>query len=110
MEDVFKACRSKRPSFYANCSLTPTRDKIFYAARKLKSSHPNVVKSCRAVRGEVVVFVADPSTGRPRRGRPPAAAPEGPRDKRFVLTTRAQLEDFARNILKTDLSNMELNW
>ena len=92
VEEVFSACRSKKPSFYANCSLTPTRGKIFYAVRKLKTSHPNVIKSYSAARGEV------------------AAQRTGQRDKKIVISSRRQLEDFATKVLNIQPDSLDINW
>ena len=108
VEEVFSACRSKKPSFYANCSLTPTRGKIFYAVRKLKTSHPNVIKSYSAARGEVAVFV-ESSRGAPStRGR--AAQRTGQRDKKIVISSRRQLEDFATKVLNIQPDSLDINW
>ena len=108
VEEVFSACRSKKPSFYANCSLTPTRGKIFYAVRKLKTSHPNVIKSYSAARGEVAVFV-ESSRGAPStRGR--SAQRTGQRDKKIVISSRRQLEDFATKVLNIQPDSLDINW
>ena len=110
VDEVFKACSMKKPDFFANCSLTPTRNKIFYAVRNMKKSHPNMIASCRAVRGEVTVFVPNSTAGvRLRRGgdrHPPRNLPP---NKRMVINTRRQLEDFAESVLKTNLDLFNIN-
>ena len=110
VDEVFKACRLKKPKFFANCCLTPTRNKIFFAARKLKAAHPNVISSCRAVRGEVVVFLAEAESNSRRRigTRQPARDP--PRNRRVVLNTKKQLEEFAGNVLGTNLDSLNIDW
>ena len=104
VEEVFSACKSKKPGFYANCSLTPTRGKVFYAVRKLKNLHPNVIKSYSAARGEVAVYVDNGGRGPSLRNR------GAQRDKKIVINSKKQLEEFAKNTLKISLDSLDLSW
>ena len=59
VQDIFAACKSQKPAFFVNTSLTPLRNKILYALRLLKRTFPTTVKGCRStISGEVTVFVA----------------------------------------------------
>ena len=63
VHDIFAACKSHKPNFFVNTSLTPLRSKILYALRLLRRKFPSKVKACRStITGEVTVFVATTGT------------------------------------------------
>ena len=105
VEDIFRVCRSQRPSFYANCALTPIRNKLFYATRKLKGLYPRVIKSCRAVRGEIEINVDTSSNSRLRQ-----RAQDRATNNRILITSKKQLEEFSTEVLNYDLSSLNINW
>ena len=104
--EIFNACKQSRPSFFVNCSLTPTRNKVLYALRQLKKKFPATVKGCRAQNGgDVVVFVVPSSS---------ASSPNVPttsrNDRKIVINSREDLEAFASDVLFTSIENLDIAW
>ena len=148
--EIFSACRERQPPFFVNCSLTPTRNKVFYGVRQLKKKFPSIIKRCRTLNGDIVAFVApqafesssphssepssphalDPSSARPSEPSSPrpsepsslqTSVPSQPQgenglnensrnDRRIIINTRESLQEFAKDVLKTDIKDLNINW
>ena len=156
--EIFSACRERQPPFFVNCSLTPTRNKVFYGVRQLKKKFPSIIKRCRTLNGDIVAFVArhafesssphasepsspnalEPSLARPSEpSSPRTSEPSSPRpsepsslqtsvpsqpqtenglnensrnDRRIIINTRESLQEFAKDVLKTDIKDLNINW
>ena len=61
VRDIYGACKSKRPPFFINGSLTPLRSKIIYVLRQLKKKFPAKIKGCCTCDGKPRVFIATES-------------------------------------------------
>ena len=48
VQDIFAACKSQKPLFFLNTSLTPLRNKISNALRLLKRKFSTTVKGCKS--------------------------------------------------------------
>lgn len=107
VQRIFTACRQSRPPFYVNCSLTPTRNKVFYALRQLKRKFPAILQGCRAQNGDVVAFLAhlDPSSSSSQES---TGIHQGTRKR--IINSRDQLIKFASEVLKTNLDDLNVNW
>lgn len=104
--DIFDACKQSRPPFYINCSLTPTRNKIFFALRRYKRRFPDVVKGCRVQKGDVIVFLARHAGASSSR----SSDGNNRRDTKITINTREDLSDFAINVLNTNLDELNITW
>ena len=85
--DIFSASKQQIQSpgrIFVNESLTPLRSTIFYALRRMKRDHPNIIKGCTTIDGKVIiVFTAAP----------PSASAHS-RDVRHLVNSREKLELF----------------
>ena len=144
-EYIFTACKTRKPAFFINTSLTPLRNKILYGFRLLRRSFPSIVKACRSTRtGEVTVFLiaagdnsgtatgaqagtlttanaavastsgaaleAIPGTSS---GTVPEATTGGNRrrdDRRLVINSKQQLEQFMSNHLNASMESLNIDW
>ena len=116
---IFNACKRTKPSFYVNCSLTPTRNKVFYVLRQLKKKFPGLVKSCRALNGDVVAFVAQtraqadsaPATEEDEKesGAHESDDVNG-RNRKMVINSREDLIKFASYVLNTNVNGFHVTW
>ena len=61
VEDILRACRQLKPSFFINVSLTQTRSKIFYALRQCKRKHPSKIHRVRNNSGNIEVCIKSSS-------------------------------------------------
>ena len=105
--DIVDACKHKKPKFFINCSLTPTRNKIFYALRQLKRKFPSMVRGCNSnLNGDVTVFLASESSN--PHGSSSSSARRG--DRRMIINTRQELEKFAADYLHTSTDDLSINW
>ena len=110
VDEIFNTCKEKRPPFFVNCSLTPLRNKLFYAVRQLKKKFPSKIQGHHAQRGDIVVFLAQNNSSGRGRGRGAAAAGGRSSTKRFILNTRSELEEFTKKYLKFELANLSIDW
>ena len=63
-KDILMAAKNLKPNIYVNESLTPIRSTILFVLRKMRRSHPNVIKGSTSMDGRVFAWIAsDP--GRP---------------------------------------------
>ena len=110
--EIYSACRQFRPKFFVNDSLTPLRSKISYMLRQLRNKYPSKIKSCKSLRGEPVAYVVVGGRDRVTTRQTSAGAStsgEGT-TRRCTITTRLQLEEFARDHLQTTLTEASLSW
>ena len=56
-KDILSACKSIKPNFYANQDLTPVKNSILFALRKIKREFPGSVKGAGSRDGRVYVYV-----------------------------------------------------
>jgi len=97
--DILNACKSIRPDFYINESLTPNRDKIYFILRKAAKKYPKVIHHCKTFDGNVVVFLQPPMQTR------------GPsRLQKVTVNTREKLQDFLGRFLSSSLADLEVEW
>ena len=57
--DILKACRSKKPPFYINESLSPIRGSIMYVLRKARLDYPSKFGRCFSEDGNIRIFVPE---------------------------------------------------
>ena len=55
--NILKACRSKKPPFYINESLSPIRGSIMYVLRKARLDYPNKFGRCFSEDGNIKIFM-----------------------------------------------------
>ena len=94
--DILSACRSMKPNFYVNESLTPTRNTILYVLRQAKKKKIRLA-GCASVGGRVFAWVSPPE------------GQEG-RDARIPVNTHQDLDSFCSKILREPLSNYLSSW
>ena len=56
--DILMAARNIKPDIYVNESLTPLRSKILFALRKMRRSHPHILKGSTSIEGRVFAWIA----------------------------------------------------
>ena len=57
-KDILLAGKNLKPNFYVNESLTPIRNTILFALRKMRRAHPNIVKGACTIDGRVFAWVS----------------------------------------------------
>jgi len=97
--DILGACKSSRPDFFINESLTPIRDKIFFILRKATKKYPRIIHHCKTFDGNVTVFLQ--SVG-PMRGIS--------RLQKVTVNTRRKLTEFLTTKLKSSYEDLEVVW
>ena len=137
VQDIFAVCKTQKPAFFINTSLTPLRNKILYGLRLLRRKNPNIVKACRStMTGEVTVFVAAARpNSRTTAGTDAAAAPTSDAapeaipgatsgtvsgatagsssrrgDRRFIINSKQQLQQFMSDHLNASLESLNIDW
>ena len=94
--EIMNACRTHKPSFYINESLTPTRGTIMFALRKAKQLHPNRIGAARSHEGSISVFI--PSEEEGRQGR------------RIACNTRTALDELLEDQLGVTSQQFVKKW
>ena len=89
-----KSRKAKRKDFYANESLTTTRQKIVKSIRRAKNEHPNIVSGYQTVDGSISVWV-----------KPPNPEAEGATCSRVKVNTLEELEEFCMRNFQRSASN-----
>ena len=96
--DIIAACKELKPGFFVNESLTPTRNSILFALRRMRRIGPDSpVKGTATIDGKVFVWIR----------------PEGStRDQRLQINTVSKLREFSVDVMKKPLSDCvpELNF
>ena len=96
--NIYIACRTVKPNFYANDDLTPVKQTILYVLRQAKKKHPNIVNGCASSDGHVCVWVK------------PQTASEGVQNRRVMVNTVEKLRNFCTNTLKAELDSFISVW
>ena len=95
-KDILYACKQTRPGFFINESLTPTRNTILFALRKMKrTSDSSVVQGTSTLDGKVFAWVKSQGSSR---------------DLRVSVNTKAQLEEFSTKYLGKPLTDFVDDW
>ena len=145
VQDIFAVCKTQKPAFFINTSLTPLRNKILYGLRLLRRKNPNIVKACRStMTGEVTVFVAAAransrtasgteadtmasanAAAAPTSDAAPEAIPGATSgtvsgatagsssrrgDRRFIINSKQQLQQFMSDHLNASLESLNIDW
>ena len=100
VSDIYKRCKTINPKFFVNDSLTPLRSKIAYALRQLKCRYPEKIQSTRSFNGIPRAFIKP--TSRPTR------SSGTQQNQQISISTRMELEVFARDHLDTTLTECQL--
>ena len=96
--DLINACKEKKPDLFINENLTPLRNTIMYALRKIKGKFPNIVTGSASFEGRVFVWIKKP---------PLPSDPAGTeRKSRIPINTKFKLEDFCNKFLNTPLDTI----
>jgi len=103
--DILNACKSTRPDFYVNESLTPNRDKIYYILRTAAKKYPHLVHHCKTFDGNVTVFM---KPLRPTRGSQNVY--KDLRLPKFTLNTRSKLQEFLTESLSSSFDDLGVQW
>ena len=94
--DILDACKQLKPGFFANESLTPTRNTIIFALRRMKrSSEDSPVKGTATIDGRVFVWIKSSGASR---------------DLRLSVNSRQKLEEFSLKYMKKPLSDYVTEW
>ena len=91
--DILMAAKNIKPDFYVNESLTPLRSKILFALRKIRRSHPHILKGSSSIEGRVFAWIASD----PGRADSPYA--------RILVNSLSKLSSFCEENLNLPLSN-----
>ena len=133
VQDIFDACKTQKPAFFVNTSLTPLRNKLLYALRLLRRKFPTKIKGCRStISGDVTAFVAatganggtatgvPPSSGATLEATTEATAGStseattggGYRrgDRRIIINSKKQLQKFMSDHLIESLDSLNVDW
>ena len=78
-KDILSACKSNKPNFYANEDLTPVKNSILFALRKIKREFPGSVKGAGSRDGRVYAYVQCENS------------PPGTRDKKIHVNSYEHL-------------------
>ena len=88
--DIIAACKELKPGFYVNESLTPTRNAILFALRRMRRSTPDSpVKGTATIDGRVFVWVKPPGSSR---------------DQRLLINTMSSLREFSLKYMNKPLN------
>lgn len=92
-KDILYASKSLKPNIYVNESLTPLRNTILYVLRKMKKSHPNVIKGSSTYDGRVFAWITTGETTR-----------------RILVNSHDKLGEVSTEIIGKPLSEFILEW
>ena len=91
--DILTASRRNRAEgLYVNENLTPKRRNIFNVLRRMRKSHPGIVKGVTTYDGRVYAFT-----------KPINPAATNPRDQRHLISDQVMLTNFCREFIKSSL-------
>jgi len=97
--DILNACKSAKPDFYVNESLTPVRDRIYFHLRKITKDNPAVIHHCKTFDGNVTVFLQPVNNTRGISRLP-----------KIVVNTRSQLKEFLRRTITKTFEDLHIDW
>ena len=92
---ILRKCKEKKPQFYVNEQLTPTRSAIFFALRKAKKMEPSKISYLRSFNGNVTVYFPD-NTITP--------------NKKMIVNNKESLDNLLGKLMNIDSSNFITNW
>lgn len=104
--DILHACRTNKPKFFVNESLTPIRNRILYALRRAKKKFPSHIHHCRSFDGNVTVFMHSTE----RSSYSPNDTNQSSKLRKLIVNTRKRLEDFLNNELSSSLEGISVEW
>ena len=98
--DVVSASRKqvKPAQLFVSESLTPARSTLFFALRKMRSAHPEIVKGCTTFEGKVFAFTK------------PSNPSVYARDQRHFINSYDKLVSFCRDFIKVPMENFLASW
>ena len=102
VHEIYANCRTMKPNFYVNDSLTPLRSKICYVLRQVKKKFPLIVKGCRSFNGVPRVFIHNKGPSTRQR------SATNSNDLGINIATKLELEMFVREHLNTTLRELSL--
>lgn len=100
--EIINTCRQNKPdNLFVNEHLTPLRNTIMYALRKLKGRFPAIISGSTSIDGRVFVWIKKPTstTSAENTG-------NAPKNTRIPINTKFKLEDFCKKTLKVSLSSI----
>ena len=95
--DLLYACRQVRPNFYVNENLTPIRNTIMFALRKMKHLHRDVVDGVSTMDGRVFAWI-----------KPEDSA--GSSNIKVPVNTYTELKEFTQKYFSEDLERYLQHW
>jgi len=93
--ELFKRCKMKKPNFFLNEQLTPTRSSIYYVLRKARQKHPNKISHIRSYDGEVSAYIKNA---------------DGTATRRATVNTKKDLDDLLQELFDTTSAEFLDNW
>jgi len=94
-QDLFRQCKIKKPNFYINEQLTPTRSAVLYVLRKARQREGSKISHVRTIDGNVTVFIKNEEDETP---------------KKIIINTRQRLDSFLTEHLNATTSDFITNW
>ena len=95
-KDIILAGKNLKPNFYVNESLTPVRNTILFVLRKMRRSHPNIIKGSCTIDGRVFAWVAP--------------TPGGQNNVRVLVNSHSRLLKLCEENLRTPLCSFIEQW
>lgn len=94
--DIMRACKSQKPKFFINESLTPSRSTLLWALRQMKKNHSNIISGCSSENGRVCMWRKSNT--------------DGGRDHKHFINSFEQLKEFCEKTLKEPITVYIDNW
>ena len=94
--NILQACRIKKPKFFANESLTPTRNTIMFALRKIRREKSDLIKGIFTTNGRVFLSVKPES--------------DSDRTVKIPMNTKDQLSKFCTENVGKSLDEYDIYW
>ena len=90
--------QGRTTGLFINESLTPTRQKLLYALRQIKRSHPDKINGCTSIEGRIYAYTKSPNPS------------SSNRDMRHLITSSESLQKFCDEYIKLPLENFLQNY
>lgn len=94
--DILRACKSQRPKFFVNESLTPTRSSILWALRRMKRTHSNIISGCNSENGRVCAWIRKQGGDQ--------------RDIKKYINTYEQIKHFSETVIGEPIEKYIESW
>ena len=98
-KDLLSSCRTVKPDFYVNESLTPLRNTIMYVLRQIKRKHPDKVSGCSSRDGKVFAWV-----------KPQNASSSSAGNTKVPINSHTRLDLFCTETINRPLSSFIEIW